>query len=80
MKIASFAVPKALADLKDSRISSRQQAFHTQFRRPLQVTAASANEVNVNFRGRRRNELGCFHLQIIVFNKKPPDRLNQAGT
>jgi hypothetical protein len=46
----------------------------------MQKTVARADGMNVGFGGRGGDELRGFHLQVIVLNKKKPDRLDHTGT
>jgi hypothetical protein len=74
-----FGLSKTSADLKDLIVPGRQQTFHADFGRRLEIAFACLHGVDVQFRGRRRDEGGCFHFKIALLDKVTPDGLYHPG-
>jgi len=79
MFFTPFSLSKTLAYLEYFRITGGQQSFHAQFRRGMQKHVTHFDGINVDFRGRCRDKVGCFNLQIAVINKKTPYDMNKPG-
>jgi hypothetical protein len=80
MKPSTFSISKAFADLEYPSVPGSLKALHTQLGRWLQIIVSGTNELDVNFREGRLKELGGFHFEVLAFNKKAPDLLDQART